>query len=152
VGAIYNGQYVKGLVHAAIFGMLVTIASHGGGNIPIIGMSVAAFYAYMPFEAFHTARKRQMGIPVEEWSSLMTQRPSSFPVPIGPIILILLGVVFLLNSLNLLDMEAVVRFWPILLIIGGIAMLMGRLRGSRAMREAQTRFHAAAASETFRER
>src|SRR6185369_10155472 len=32
VGAIYNGQYAKGLVHAVIFGLIISIMSHGGGD------------------------------------------------------------------------------------------------------------------------
>src|SRR4051794_28504558 len=31
VGAIYNGQYIKGLVHAVIFGMIVTLVSNDYG-------------------------------------------------------------------------------------------------------------------------
>jgi TM2 domain-containing membrane protein YozV len=150
VGAIYNGQYVKGLVHAAIFGLLMTIAQNG--QSPLIVMFVAAFYCYMPFEAYHTARKRQLGVPVEEWSSLMGPKLPASPVPIGPIILILIGVLFLLNSLDLLDMHAVVRFWPVLLIVGGIAMLVARLRSPRADRTAAAGFQAAPVSETARER
>ena len=34
VGAIYNGQYAKGLVHAIIFGLLVSIDQFGFGRRP----------------------------------------------------------------------------------------------------------------------
>jgi TM2 domain-containing membrane protein YozV len=131
VGAIYNGQYVKGLIHAAIFGLLITISQPGDN--PMLIMSTVAFYVYMPFEAYHTARKRQAGLPVDEWSSLMTTKPPTSPVPIGPVVLILVGVLFLLNSLHLLELRAVVRFWPVLLIIGGVAMLLNRLRTARSV-------------------
>src|SRR5215472_10181722 len=30
VGAIYNGQYAKGLVHAVVFGLIISIMSAGG--------------------------------------------------------------------------------------------------------------------------
>jgi len=130
VGAIYNGQYVKGLLHAVIFGMLVSItngADEASGHAFLTICSMAFFF-YMPFEAFHTARKRQLGLPVDEWSSLMTQNRLSSALPIGPILLIALGVLFLLHSMHVLDFRAIGRFWPIILIVIGAGMLYARLR------------------------
>lgn len=134
VGAIYNGQYMKGLVHAVLFGFLVSFtnsADHTAGE-PVFGLLVAAFYFYMPFEAYHTARKRQTGIAVDEWSSLISQnRLTTARTPIGPIVLILLGVLFLLDSLHLISFQEIGRFWPVILIVAGAAMLYSRL-GSAA--------------------
>ncbi|MGA3019810.1 MAG: B-box zinc finger protein, partial [Bryobacteraceae bacterium] len=72
VGAIYNGQYAKGLVHAIIWGMLMSIANSraASGLEPVFFMLLIAWWAYMAFEAYHTARKRQAGEPVDEYSSL----------------------------------------------------------------------------------
>ena len=63
VGAIYNGQYAKGLVHAMILGVLVSIADSRAahGLEPVFVMTVMAWMAYMAFEAYHTARKRRVG-------------------------------------------------------------------------------------------
>ncbi len=129
VGAIYNGQYMKGLVHAVIFGFLMSFANaadHTAGE-PVLALLVAAFYFYMPFEAYHTARKRQLGIAVDEWSSLISQSRFSGRTPLGPIVLILLGVIFLLDSLHLISFQAIGRFWPVILIVAGAAMLYSRL-------------------------
>ncbi|MCU1293911.1 MAG: hypothetical protein JWP08_2761 [Bryobacterales bacterium] len=129
VGAIYNGQYMKGLVHAVIFGFFMSFASAAENTAgqPILVLLVAAFYFYMPFEAYHTARKRQMGIPVDEWSSLIAQSRLSERTPVGPIVLILLGVFFLLDSLHLISFHAIGRFWPVILIVAGAGMLYSRL-------------------------
>ena len=129
VGAIYNGQYMKGLVHAVIFGFLMSFANaaDNSAGLPILVLSVAAFYFYMPFEAYHTAKKRQLGLAVDEWSSLIAQTKLSGHAPVGPILLILLGVFFLLDSLNLIRFREVGRFWPVILIVVGAAMLYGRL-------------------------
>src|SRR5690349_16390700 len=63
VGAIYNGQYAKGLVHAVVFGILCSIvdsrAAHG--MEPLFGILIFVWWAYMVFEAYHTARKRRLG-------------------------------------------------------------------------------------------
>ena len=63
VGAIYNGQYAKGMVHAIIWGMLMSIANSRAahGLEPVFVMLVMAWMAYMAFEAYHTARKRRVG-------------------------------------------------------------------------------------------
>ena len=67
VGAIYNGQYAKGLIHAIILGLLISIMSAGaaGGLEPLIGMVTALWFFYMAFEAYHTAARRLRG--VEGW-------------------------------------------------------------------------------------
>lgn len=129
VGAIYNGQYMKGLVHAVLFGFFMSFASaadHTAGE-PVMALLVAAFYFYMPFEAYHTARKRQMGIAVDEWSSLISQSRLSGRTPMGPVVLILLGVFFLLDSLHLISFHEIGRFWPVILIVAGVTMLYSRL-------------------------
>ena len=74
VGAIYNGQYLKGLVHALIFGLIISLldAIHGPGA-PLLAICLSAFVFYMPFEAYHTAKRRLAGQPVEEFSSLIAQ-------------------------------------------------------------------------------
>lgn len=131
VGAIYNGQYVKGLVHVIIFGLLISITSSGGarGFEPLFAFLIAIFYIYMPFEAYHTAKHRQTGQPVDEFSSILPMRAPSAGFPVGPVLLIALGVLFLLNNLELLRFERIVRYWPVLLIGLGGYMLYERLSG-----------------------
>ena len=129
VGAIYNGQYLKGLVHAIIFGLLVSLASaaeHTAGQ-PLLGMMCFAFYCYMPFEAYHTAKKRQAGMAVEEWSSLLAQHRYASRAPLGPILLIVFGVLFLLDTLRVIEFRELARFWPVLLILVGAFMLYNRV-------------------------
>ena len=133
VGAIYNGQYIKGLVHAVIFGVIVSLISSNdeGAAVPFLGIMLAAFIFYMPFEAYHTAKKRQMGIVVDEWSSLISQDRIANRAPMGPIILIGIGFLFLLNTLNLLEFRRIGRFWPVLLIVMGAYMLYSRANAAR---------------------
>jgi divalent metal cation (Fe/Co/Zn/Cd) transporter len=68
VGAIYNGQYVKGLIHVVVFGLLISIVGNDemGENLqPLFGMMIAVWIFYMAFEAYHTAKRRQLGQPVD---------------------------------------------------------------------------------------
>ncbi len=131
VGAIYNGQYAKGLVHAVIFGILVSILdSEPRGLEAVFGMGLAAWMFYMAFEAYHTARKRKAGEPVDDYSSLVNFRAGG-QIPVAGIALILLGIVLLLHTLGLLDFEYVARYWPVLLIAGGAYMLYIRFFGRK---------------------
>ena len=128
VGAIYNGQYAKGMVHAIDWGVLMSIADSRAahGMEPVFVMSVVAWMAYMAFEAYHTARKRRMGEPVDEYSSLVNLRGRSEQIPVFAVALIIFGILLLLHTLDLLDFERVARFWPVLLIAAGVYLLYGR--------------------------
>ena len=128
VGAIYNGQYLKGLVHALVFGLLITMIDNTPGpSQPLFAILLAAFVFYMPFEAYHTAKKRELGIVADEWSSILPRNSYTGRTPIGPIVLIAIGVLYLLNSLELLDFRQIGRFWPVILILVGAYMLYTRV-------------------------
>ena len=57
VGAMYNGQYAKGVVHLIVFAILVSLAHENG----IFGLFIAGWVCYQVIEAHHTARARRDG-------------------------------------------------------------------------------------------
>src|SRR5579863_8415072 len=122
VGAIYNAQYAKGLVHAVIWGILMSIANSRAihGLEPLFVILIIAWWFYMPMEAYHTARKRQAGEAVDEYSSLIDLRGGSGQLPVAGIALIVLGGILLLYTLDVVDFERIARYWPVLLIAAGI--------------------------------
>lgn len=131
VGAIYNGQYAKGLVHVIVFGVLVSILnSDASGLEPLFGMLLAAWFFYMAFEAYHTAKRRQLGQPVDEFSSLFPVREATGST-FAAVVLIALGVLFLLLNFEIIRLYQVVRFWPVGLIVLGVYMLYARMSGGR---------------------
>ncbi len=128
VGAIYNGQYAKGLIHVVVFGLLISLTqSNFGGFQPLFGLLIAAWVFYMAFEAFHTARSRRNGAVVEEFSSLFDVRPTHGRFPAGAILLIALGFILLLNTTDIIRMETLERYWPVGLIVCGLYMLYVRV-------------------------
>jgi Domain of unknown function (DUF5668)/B-box zinc finger len=137
VGAIYNGQYAKGLVHAVVFGILCSILDSGAGGLePVFGIGLAAWIFYMAFEAYHTAQKRRRGELVDEYSSLINLRGGRpHQIPVAGVALIVLGVLLLLHTLRLLDFEYVARYWPVLLILAGAYLLWLRFSGHGAPKE-----------------
>jgi TM2 domain-containing membrane protein YozV len=64
VGAFYNGQFLKGFVQVGIFGTLIWLNNHVLGDIA--GVLVAAWYFYMVFDAYITARARKYGQPIPD--------------------------------------------------------------------------------------
>ncbi|HEY3645339.1 MAG TPA: hypothetical protein VGM16_08380, partial [Gammaproteobacteria bacterium] len=61
VGAMYNEQYAKGVVHLIVFVILVSLASDVNG---VFGLLVAGWIFYMAIEAHHTARAKREGTPL----------------------------------------------------------------------------------------
>jgi hypothetical protein len=124
LGAIYNGEYNKAIIHILVFSMLVAGANTAhGGMEPVFGLSIAGFIFYMAFDALRTARNLRAGTPltpdpVETWTK---------EKPVGPILLIALGVMFLLDNFGWLPWERIGRFWPLLLIAAGVMLLRKRL-------------------------
>jgi TM2 domain-containing membrane protein YozV len=67
VGAMYNGQLIKGLVHVLIFAVLVSITSTIHGDLDIFfGLMIPAWIFYQAFEAYHTAKARRDGEPLPD--------------------------------------------------------------------------------------
>lgn len=87
VGAMYNGQFVKGLIHVAIFAVLVSMTHIYG----VFGLFVMAWVFYQMFDAFHTAKARRDGDPLPDplglnelsHAILSGGRPMHGPVPPG---------------------------------------------------------------------
>ena len=58
LGAVYNGEYIKGLIHVLIFGGLIALLNSdlSGGYDAFFGIALGCFYFYMPVEAYRTAK------------------------------------------------------------------------------------------------
>lgn len=201
VGAMYNGQFFKALIHVVIFAVLISIAHHYG----IFGIFIAAWVLYQSFEAFHTAKARRDGQPLPDplglnevgnWLNLggrphdpgqanpgfggtgpagtgqyaagpyqapyqapyqqrtPYQEPFAPPVagfadpgappappvpplhwkrkePIGAVVLIGLGLLFLLGQLDIFNGRLLEFTWPLLLIGIGVWLIVRRLGDSQ---------------------
>jgi TM2 domain-containing membrane protein YozV len=198
VGAMYNGQFIKGLLHVLIFVILIGITQSYG----IFGIFVAAWVAYQVFDAYQTAKARREGLPLPDpfglndlGSKLGIPNPTSWhggpgvppaqgftstqvppappaagggwtPVagftppagytdpfgqapytnvppppgggrfrgrnePVGAIVLIGLGVLFLLNSLDIFHFHWIWHLWPLLVIGLGVLLFVRRMRESK---------------------
>lgn len=133
VGAMYNGQFAKGIVHVIIFAVLAGL-SDSGQYEEVWGLLITFFVFYQVFDAYRTAKARCLGQPTPDdplglskglWGA--GEAASSFSnVPTGAIVLIGLGVLFLLSNAGVFHWHWVGRLWPLILIAVGIRMYMRR--------------------------
>jgi hypothetical protein len=137
VGAIYNAEYFKAALHLLIFGTLVTLvdSTHNAG--PLFGLLSFGFYAYMPFEAYYTAKKRKLardGINlITPFDQLNEQMGQFGGLELwGGIGLVAAGLLFLLDNFGIVSMYEIGRFWPALLILAGVAFISRFLKGNKA--------------------
>jgi hypothetical protein len=124
LGAVYNGEYNKALIHIVVFAaMIVGLSSDIGDSAEVVlSLLLAGFVLYMAFDAHRTARAKLAGDtsldPIESWSKNR---------PVGPIILIALGALFLLNNFSWFPFYRIGRLWPLILIGVGILLFRNRL-------------------------
>ena len=130
LGAVYNGQYVKGLIHVILFGLLMTIATNvTRGLEPLFVPLIAVFYLYMPIEAVRTAQALRRGERVDELSGVVgVLFRDTARSPAAGVAVIAAGVVLLLFSLGVFELRQVMPYWPILLIGLGVYWLYTAVR------------------------
>jgi len=140
VGAIYNGQVVKGLIHVLVFAGLIALSEH----TEFFGVLVAFFYCYMVWDAYATAKAIQerrslpdpfglgANLPASETAAPASPGPGSELVRHGPhvptaaIVLIGLGVIFLLDNIGVFHWRWMGHLWPIILIVIGVWLIARR--------------------------
>jgi hypothetical protein len=95
------------------------------------------FYVYMPFEAYFTAKKRKLareGIdlvtPLDQFADQLRQFGNLELW--GGIALVVVGGLFLLDNFEIVTLEKVTRFWPVLLILAGILFIRRFQKGKPA--------------------
>jgi TM2 domain-containing membrane protein YozV len=126
MGAFYNEQYGKGMIHLAIFLVLFISGVDGamsGGAEAALWICVAGLWVYMPIDAYRTAKARQTGETLSDPLDAFTKER-----PIGPILLIGAGVLLLLHNFDWFPWYRISQFfWPAVLIAAGVLMMRKRL-------------------------
>src|SRR6266853_110900 len=98
MGAFYNEQYGKGMIHLAIFLVLFISGVDGamsGGAEAALWICVAGLWVYMPIDAYRTAKARQAGETLSDPLDAFTKER-----PIGPILLIGAGLLMMRKRLD----------------------------------------------------
>jgi len=120
-GALYNREYLKGILYILIFAGLVTLQTQGFGDSgqPFKGIVLAGFYIFQIIDAIQVAKGiNQRSLTGE----VAAKNGEGFPLVVKSgsifwgIALLALGVIFLLGNLEVIDFDKIWRFWPLLII------------------------------------
>jgi len=135
VGAVYCSQYAKGLAHLLIFALLVFGVDHSGSWDWLFGLGIAFFYVYQIIDAVRTAHALQAGQPAPDPMGLaqtfsMGEKFDSGRVPVGAVVLIGLGILFLAHTMGIFE-YGFERYWPLILIFLGGWMAYRRIERDR---------------------
>src|SRR5208282_4153239 len=146
VGAVYTGQYAKGLSHLVIMVLLILGVS---SNLPWpvitgLGIAIGFFYVYQIIDAIRSAKAVQMGEPAPDPFGLaqvfgVGEKFEGTKVPTGAAVLIGLGVLFLLHTAGLFEI-GMGLFVSLILIFLGVwlfARHWGLIGGNAAVCQCQ---------------
>jgi hypothetical protein len=152
VGAVYNGQYSKGLAQLVIMTLLIwgETAVDAGGLNAVLGLGIAFFYVYQIIDAVKSAHAIRAGQPAPDpfglagmfggWESKSQAGTSAGVgavagvqgsagvstqprIPTAAVILIALGCLFLLRTAGIFDYDEDL-IWPVVLIgLGGFMLI-----------------------------
>ena len=122
LGAVYNGEYTKAIIHVAIWAGLFAIGTTGalGDLTALAWIAFALFPIYMSVDAYRVAKARYMGQPIPVLA------PGT--LPIGAVVLIGLGALALLGNFGLIRGDWIERGWPLILVAIGVWMIVKRGR------------------------
>jgi hypothetical protein len=129
LGAFYNEQYGKGIIHLAIFLFLFIVGvdgSLGGGAEAALWICLSGLWIYMPVDAYRTAKARLAGQTLQDPLETFSKGR-----PVGPMLIIGVGVLLLLHNFDWFPWWRIQQFWPVLLIVVGVVMFRNRLGGGR---------------------
>lgn len=118
IGAVYNREYVKALVHFAVFAALWMVADRGPG---IFVLAVLSFWIYTIIDAYRSAQailRLQVTQP-----EAVEREPERINAPVWGVALVLLGILFFLNNLGL-EFRFIERFWPLIFVALGIYLIL----------------------------
>ncbi|UCF39115.1 MAG: hypothetical protein JSU96_09875 [Acidobacteriota bacterium] len=109
IGAVYNREYVKAVVHFAVFAGLMIIAD----EISVFSLAAFSYYIYTIIDAYRSAEAIAKG----RDSQMDVSQEINMPLWGG--VLIGMGVLFLLDNLGAIRLRSAVQFWPVILIFLG---------------------------------
>ena len=134
LGAAYNGQTSKAVVHFALFAGCLQMASMT--NAPAFFMLAATgTWLFAAVDAFRTAQLIRAGLAPDAESDPITRRLYGHPAA-WAVLLITLGTLFLLNTMFGVQLP-VRQLLPAALVLLGAYMLFDYLRRGRAGRDSE---------------
>ena len=130
LGAVYNGEYNKALIHIVIFtALLVGLVSAADaddvsvGAVITMALLLAGFEFFMAFDAMRVSQAKGSGPVVSDPLTDFSKN-----LPLGPVVLIGVGALLLLSNFRVFEFFhlSLSRLWPLILIGAGVLMFRNR--------------------------
>jgi len=119
MGAVYNGNFVKGLTFMLVFAVLIVLTSNAAGaDSAVFGLMIAGFYIYQIIDSYNEANALNRAGQAGE-SPAAGEELSLF----SAVAVLVIGVLFQLVNFGLFSFRQVTRLWPLALIAFGIKIV-----------------------------
>jgi len=125
IGAFYNGEVLKGFIYLFIFAGLVSMQGHGHSQ-PFLGLILAGFYCFQIIDSVNVAKRinrraLEGEVPGEEADVTAVVKSGSV---FWGALLIVLGGILLLGNFEVIDYGTIFDFWPAVVILIGIKLVI----------------------------
>lgn len=132
LGAVYNREYMKAVLHFAIFAGLFELSS----EVTVFALAVIAFYVFQMMDAYRFATvvaEREKARSEDRF----TTGESEMNLPLWGGALVLMGVVLLLDTLGAIRLSSIATYWPIAFIALGLYLIFKNLQGAGSARDSR---------------
>ncbi len=120
LGAAYNGQNIKALLHFIVPISLLQLGDIFSHQVELpLFLGAAAFYVFSIYDAVRTARRAALGEDIQSEDAALKRMLRENTTTLGA----LLTGVGVLTLIDLFFPYHVQRFWPFLLILAGLFLL-----------------------------
>ena len=127
LGAVYNRQYMKAVLHFAIFAGLIELSD----EVEVFVLATIAFYVFQMMDAYRSATAIAETQPADASSAA----ESELNLPLWGGALVLMGVVLLLDTLGAIRLSSLATYWPILFILLGLYLIYVNMSGKKTPQE-----------------
>ncbi|MCX6557915.1 MAG: DUF5668 domain-containing protein [Candidatus Aminicenantes bacterium] len=120
MGAIYNGNIIKGITYMVIFAVLIVLTDNANDPDAIVfGLMIAGFFIFQVLDSYNEAGRINKNVLAEESPASQKEDLSLF----ASITVLVIGIIFQLVEFDVLTYRQVTRLWPLVLIIFGIKIV-----------------------------
>lgn len=120
MGAIYNGNFLKGITYILIFAVLIVLTgnAHDPDSV-VFGLMIAGFYIFQIIDSYNEAGKLNKAGVAADGEVEAKEDLSLF----SAVVVLIIGILFQLVNFDLLTFRQVTRLWPLALIAFGIKIV-----------------------------
>ena len=134
LGAIYNGELMKGISYMGIFAFFIYLLDEPAINTfeaIFLALALTGFYFYTIVEAYNKAKVSSGNLTRDKSTAKVEVKPIEQTDPLVSVTIILFGILFLLVNYHVINWNSVRNYWPIVLIILGGKLVYNYFKGGK---------------------